>query len=166
MSGIWVENPTSQNSSYEVAGWDSDLTELSDAQAEAESQDGPSETEMNDVCWGKPICLISSCFLRLSSETIGPTSLRTKWAEDPHPGASRWSLFQEMLVLQVPPTPFRRLSLEIMRFMSSKKSRLPAPKAKFARQAFAIGSRIAGWRKYRHASGWGARISYCPMPLS
>jgi hypothetical protein len=46
---------------------------------------------------------------------------------------------------QVPTTPFRWLSLEIVRFMSSKKSRLPTPKAKTASQAFAIGSRIAEW---------------------
>ena len=128
MSGIWVETPISQNSSYEVPGWDSDLPELTGSQAEAESQGESSETEVNEVCW-KTTCLLSFCFLRLSSETTGPTTLRTNWAEDPHPGSSRWGLFQEMPVPQVPPTHFRWLSLEIMRFMSSKKSRLPAPKA-------------------------------------
>lgn len=146
VSGTWVEDPISQNSSREIPGWDSDLTELTDSQQqqETESQDESSETEVNDVRWGEITCLLFFPFLHLSFETTGPTSLRTKWAEDPHSGSSRWSIFQEVRNPQVPSAPFRWLSLEIVPFMSSKKSRLPTPKAKSARQALAVGSRIAG----------------------
>jgi hypothetical protein len=143
-SGTWVEEPINQSSSHEIAGWDSDLTELTDSQEEAESQDGSSETEVNDVRWEKNHLPPLLSFLHLSSNITGPTSFRTKWAEDPHSGSSRWSLFQKMRIPQVQPTPFRWLSLEVVRFMSSKKSRLPTPKAKSARQAFAVGPRIAG----------------------
>jgi hypothetical protein len=57
-SGTWVEEPINQSSSHEIAGWDSDLTELTESQEEAESQDGSSETEVNDVRWEKTICLL------------------------------------------------------------------------------------------------------------
>ncbi|KIM46069.1 hypothetical protein M413DRAFT_302302 [Hebeloma cylindrosporum] len=48
VAGTWVEQPTIQNSSCKVTGWDSDLTELNDSEDEAESRDGSSEPEMND----------------------------------------------------------------------------------------------------------------------
>jgi len=58
VSGTWVEEPINQSSSHQIAGWDSDLTELTESQEEAESQDGSSETEMNDVRWEKTTCLL------------------------------------------------------------------------------------------------------------
>jgi hypothetical protein len=64
VSGTWVEKPIIQNSSHEIAGWDSDLTELADSHEETESQDGSSETEVNDVRWGKTTCLLFFSFLR------------------------------------------------------------------------------------------------------
>lgn len=58
VSGTWVEEPISQSDSHEIVGWDSDLTELADSQEEAESQDGSSETDMNDVRWKNTTCLL------------------------------------------------------------------------------------------------------------
>ena len=58
VSGTWVEEPINQSSSHEIAGWNSDVTELIESQEEAESQDGSSETEMNDVCWEKTTYLL------------------------------------------------------------------------------------------------------------